>query len=248
MRLVAAHIELGKAEFGAIMDEVKKVAALVGLAIAVLILVGFLVPIGLALFLGDWLFGSMGWGILHGTLLLMGIAVAALLGALGTGGGTILRDLVVAVVIGVVVGVALALDLTNQLWATIGRELAPGIDEGVRPLVVGATALALLGAFLGLIIGARGGTSGAIAGLVGGAILGALLGAFSAITFGIQVGAAMGVTVALIAWLALMGAGAARRGIDTDALKARFYPDETIDMTKETIEWVRAQTPLGPKS
>ena len=38
------------------------------------------------------------------------------------------------------------------------------------------------------------------------------------------------------------------RGIDTDDLKSRYWPQETIDTTKETIEWVREQAPLGPKS
>jgi hypothetical protein len=45
-----------------------------------------------------------------------------------------------------------------------------------------------------------------------------------------------------------MGAAVARRGVDTDALKARFIPTATIETTKETIEWVREQTPLGRKS
>ena len=54
--------------------------------------------------------------------------------------------------------------------------------------------------------------------------------------------------VFLVAWPAAAGYGVARAGIDTDALKARFYPSQTINTTKETIEWVRARTPLGPKS
>ena len=33
-----------------------------------------------------------------------------------------------------------------------------------------------------------------------------------------------------------------------DSLKARFTPSQTIETTKETIEWVREQTPLGRKS
>ena len=44
-----------------------------------------------------------------------------------------------------------------------------------------------------------------------------------------------------------MGAGVAREGIDMDVLKARFWPRETIETTKETIEWVRKRTPLGPR-
>jgi len=56
------------------------------------------------------------------------------------------------------------------------------------------------------------------------------------------------VTVGLIAWPSTMGASLARTGVDTDALKQRFWPAATIDTTKETIEWVRARTPLGPRS
>jgi hypothetical protein len=39
-----------------------------------------------------------------------------------------------------------------------------------------------------------------------------------------------------------------RNGFDTKQLRDRFVPDVTIETTKETIEWVRAQMPLGPKS
>jgi hypothetical protein len=31
-------------------------------------------------------------------------------------------------------------------------------------------------------------------------------------------------------------------------MKARFYPQRTIDMTKETIEWARERMPLSRKS
>ena len=63
-----------------------------------------------------------------------------------------------------------------------------------------------------------------------------------------QVGAALGVLVALITWPILAGLDVARAGIDTEALGNKFKPDETINLTKETIEWVRARTPLVPKS
>ena len=89
---------------------------------------------------------------------------------------------------------------------------------------------------------------GAIVGLLAGAIVGALLGVLTALAPGPRVGAAIGVTVAFIAWPVLMGMGVARSGVDTEALKERFYPKATIDTTKETIEWVRKRTPLGPAS
>ena len=80
------------------------------------------------------------------------------------------------------------------------------------------------------------------------AIAGALLGALTAIATGPRVGAAIGVAVGLIAWIGLMGLDVARRGVDTDELKHRFWPERTIEVTKETIEWARERMPLSRKS
>jgi len=62
------------------------------------------------------------------------------------------------------------------------------------------------------------------------------------------VGAALGVWVALIAWPVFAGRDLLRTGIDGEAIKQRFMPDQTIELTKETIEWARSRTPLAPKS
>lgn len=176
-RLADAHVELAKAELADILDEVKRVAVLVGLAAGLLVFVGFLLPIGLLLFLGEWLFGSLGWGVLHGTEAFVAIAVSLVLAALG------------------IAGRRLALDLAGA--AALGVLVAAGL---------------------------------------------------TAVGLGLQVGSAIGVAVAWLAWPVLMGVRVAREGIDTDALKARFWPTQTIETTKETIEWVRERTPRGPKS
>lgn len=65
---------------------------------------------------------------------------------------------------------------------------------------------------------------------------------------GPQIGVGLGLFTLLAAWPVLAGVGVARSGIDTAAIKARFYPSQTIETTKETIEWVRERTPLGRKS
>lgn len=247
--LIGSHVELAKAEIADLMDEVKRMAALIGIAIAAFLLAGLLLAIGLPLFIGDALFGSMGWGILHGLLLLTALAVAMIVLALRVRGGVIRRSLLVGIVVGGVVGAVLGLDLTNRAWTALGDQVAGNVSADIRPLVVGAGVLAALGALLGLLLGARsGGAKGAVAGLIGGAILGALLGALTAVALGPRVGAAIGVTVGLLTWLALMGRGVASEGIDGEELKNRFWPRTTIETTKETIEWVREQTPLGPKS
>lgn len=209
-------------------------------------LLGLLLPIGLALFFGEWLFGSLGWGVLHASLLLMAIAVAAVLAALRVPGiGT---SLGVSLVLGALVAVLLGLNLPNQLYTQLGETALPGIEPGIRPLVVGVAVGAAVGALLLLLLGARaGGIAGAIGGLIGGAILGALAGAFSAITLSWQVAVATGIALALLLWPVVMGARLARGGLDRETLKSRFWPSTTIDTTKETIEWIRARLPLGPK-
>ena len=69
-----AHIDLAKAEMSAIGGEIARVAAFVGIAFAVVLLALILAVVGTSLFLADWLLGSMGWGVLHGVLLLSAIA------------------------------------------------------------------------------------------------------------------------------------------------------------------------------
>jgi hypothetical protein len=82
--------------------------------------------------------------------------------------------------------------------------------------------------------------------VVVGAAVGALLWAWTEVPRTVDV--ALGIWVGLIAWPILAGIGVARKGIDGEAFKQRFMPDQTIELTKETIEWVRARTPLAPKS
>jgi hypothetical protein len=245
-RLVIAHVELAKAELGAIMAEVGRVAMFAGLAFSMLFLAGLLIPIGLLLFLGDWLFGSMGWGILLGSLLLVDVAVLAGLLAVGIPGGRLGRWLLLALLLGVVVGILFGLDLTNSAWAMAGDAALTGTEAAMRPLATAVLTLGILGGIIGLVVGLRSGSAGG--GLTSGAVAGTVLGALTAVAMGPQVGAAFGVLVTLIAWPALAGMDAWRVGIDTEALKARFYPGQTIETTKESIEWVRQRTPLGRKS
>jgi hypothetical protein len=151
------------------------------------------------------------------------------------------------IVVGVIIGVALALNLPNQAYTAIGDATALPVEPGIRPLVVGL----LIGGFIGLIAGLfaavqmnaqRGGRFVALAGLT---VLGFALGAFTAITFGPQVGAGIGITVGYLTWMALMGTDVARTGIDVEALKNRFYPVQTIDTGKETLEWLQKRMPPG---
>ena len=59
--LIRSHINLAKAEFSEIADEIKRAAALGGIALFLLFLTGPLIVVGLLLFLGEAIFGSIGW-------------------------------------------------------------------------------------------------------------------------------------------------------------------------------------------
>ncbi|HEX5240216.1 MAG TPA: hypothetical protein VFW20_04385 [Candidatus Limnocylindrales bacterium] len=247
-RLLRAHVDLARAEAGEILDAAKRLVAFGALALGLVLVVAQLVLIGGLLFLGEWLFGSIGWGVLLGALLLLDVALVAVLAAIDIPVRNLGGAFVIGAIVGVVVGVVLALDLTHRGWSSLGDSVLTSVDPAWRATAIAVIVLAIVGAVLGLIAGARRGGGAAIGSAIGLAILGAIIGLLTAISIPVQVGAALGVLVALIIWPAITGVGAARHGIDGEALKAKFTPDETIGETKETIEWVRARLPLAPKS
>jgi hypothetical protein len=247
-RLLRAHVDLAKAEMGEIVDEVKRMVALIGVAIGVVVLAGLLFALGLLLFLGEWLFGSIGWGVLLGTLLLVDIAVAAVLLALDVKGARLGSSLLVALVVGIVVGVVLGFDLTHRGWTALGDTIASYYDASTRTVLLAIGSMAAVGAVLGLLARMRGGIGGALGGLILGAVVGALLGGLTVISLPPTIGAAIGVLVALVTWPILAARDLMRTGVDGEAIMKKFTPDETIGLTKETIEWVRARMPLAPKS
>jgi hypothetical protein len=254
-RLAAAHLELARSEMADILEEVKRVAGLVGLAVAAVIFAVLLVTVGTSLFLGEWLFGSMGWGILHFTELAAAVAIVAVLIAFDVPARNLVRGLLVATVLGVVVAIVAGLWLFNRLWETIGVAVAPNLDPATRPLVVGTVVGAVLGAIVGLLglTETRGRSAGgviasAIGSLLAGAVIGAALGAFSSITFSAQVAVALGIAATLGTWIGLCALELTRNQIDFEAWGRKFYPTQSIDSAKETMEWLRERTPLGPKS
>ena len=180
-------------------------------------------------------------------LAFVSIAMAAILLAVGVTGVRIVRSLALGIIIAILVGVVLWLNLPNQLYTAIGNATGLAVDPGIRPLVVGLILGATIGLFIGILVASSmsasgGGRAMAIVGVV---VLGTLVGAFTAITFSPQVAAAIAVTVAYVAWMAFMGADVARTGIDVEALKNRFYPVQTVETSKETLEWLQKRMPPG---
>jgi hypothetical protein len=319
-RLVEAHIELARAEFEEIGNEIKRIAALVGVAIGAGIYAALLLAIGLPLFLGDWIFGSIGWGLLHGVLVFVTITIAAGIMAAGIAPRRIAWAMLTGFVAGLAVAIILGSGLSNAVWKLAGDNLLPLAAEDVRPLAAALViAPVVLGLLLGLgylistllsdeprpttrsTIGERltfalplalyvGWLAGfgvaygqgiawfdwrllgvivagiaiveiaaiaigrwhvgmaTLTGLSIGAGIGVVVGVFSAIAFGWRVGIAIGFTVALGTIIVMLAYEARNIKFDEDTMKARFYPQRTIDMTKETIEWARERMPLSRKS
>jgi len=255
-RLVAAHIELARAELEEILEEIGRVAALVGVAVAMAIFAIILVTVGSSLFVGEWLFGSMGWGILLFTELAAAIALVSVLIALDLPADHLGRGLLVSTVVGVIVALVAGFYVFNRLWEAIGVAVAPGLDPATRPLVVGTVVGAVLGAVVGVLGGTQTGGGRSAGQVIGSAITcfilgglaGAALGAFSAITFAWNVAVALGIAVLLGTWIALCALEAKRAEIDPERWARKFYPSKSIDSAKETIEWVRERAPLKRKS
>jgi hypothetical protein len=179
IRVLRAHLDLARAEADEIKSEVTRTAALGGVAFASLILVAFLLPIGLFLFLGETLFGSLGWGVLHGTLLLVAAAVFAVLLALRSAG--LGRAMAIAFAIGLVVTIVFGTNALAIAYRQIADVFPAAADPGDVSFAVGAGIGVVIFGIVGVVLGARAGTAGAaIGGLVGGAAAGALLGLLGA--------------------------------------------------------------------
>ena len=247
-RLVTAHIDLAKAEMADIAGAVGRMVGLFAGAFVLVLFAVTLLSIGGLLFLGEWLFGSIGWGVLHGTVLLIDLALVAVLLALDVKGGRIGVSLLIAVVAGLIVGVVMGLDLTHRGWTSLGDQIAGQFDPNTRAVLLAVGASALVLGLLGFATGVRHGLGHALGRLLIWAIIGVLVGLLTVVSIPPTVGAALGVLVALVVWPILAGLDLARAGVDGEALKKKFTPEETINLTKETIEWVRARTPLVPKS
>jgi hypothetical protein len=179
IRLVRAHVDLAIAEANEIKGEVLRTIALGGLAAASLVLVAFLLSIGLFLFLGEWLFGSLGWGVLMGAEFLVAVAVFGVLAALRSSG--LARAVGIAVALGVVVSVVFGTNVLNTIYRQVAAQFATPADPGDISFLYGAAIGAAVLGIVGLLVGARGGSGSAAAGgLIAGVVVGALLGVLTA--------------------------------------------------------------------
>jgi hypothetical protein len=246
-RLLEAHLALARLEMAGIGREIGQLAGKLAAALALLLMfVGILVPVGSALFLGEWLFGSMAWGIVHGALSAVALAVMLLVSGLHVSTMRIAGATVLAFMAGLLTALALGLGWLHEAWRIIGEAVLGGMDPASQPLLAAVLFTGALLAVVGLLAGVRLAAPGervmgAVFGLLAGVVLGALLGALSAISYSLQPGVAIGIVVGLACWIAF--GLATLSGFDWQAFGYRFVPSATIDTTQETVEWIRTRMP-----
>lgn len=242
MRLVNAHVELLKAELkvtGA------GVGVIVGLALAALLLaflMFLLLYVGTWLFLGEWLMGSMGWGILHGLLFTIACIVPIGLDLAGGSVGAWGRGFLIAVLTTLVLSLLFGSNVLRDAAVSSGRQLqgSLALEPALLPTLTGlAFGAVVLGVVL-LAVGVRVGRPGPL--VVVGAILGAAAGAIlGSVTYDTRGAVAVAVTIGLITWLVATALVALRRGLDPAARYERLVPQASIDAMGDTKSFLERQ-------
>lgn len=251
-RMIDAHVALAKAEIGLITDRAKVALGLVAGAVALLVFAALVATVGTPLFLGEWIFGSMGWGILHAVLFGSSVAIVLVLKALDFSAARLGWTLLAAALVGFVIGGIFFLNLPHNAWVWAGDQVdvqtTLEIDPAYRPLVVAAAAGAIVGAVLGLVVGIWKGRSfsGAIGGLIGGAILLGALCAFTAISFSVECAVGLGIAVTLAVWPLFAALPLVDGTYDWDAFAASYWPGLTIETIRTTIGQVKLRLPDMP--
>ena len=238
-RLVSAHVGLLKAEIGEIIDQLKVIGTLAGVVLVLALLMANMLFIGGLLFLGEWLFGSIGWGLAHGVLLALALIVVLVMGILGAPARAALIGLLIALVLTVAIAVLCGSNVAYNAAVQIGANIAqPFGSPGVIALIAGAVIGALL--FV-LLLGRMAGRGGAIAGLFVGALMGGLVGwLIGGAPWTWPPAAGFAITIGLICW-PIVTAAVALPGLDPAERFSRLYPKQSIEAFAETRTFLEEQ-------
>ena len=241
-RLVLAHIDLLKAELTVTGQQL---AIIIGLAVAALLLVAllvFLIYIGTFLFLGEWLFGSIGWGLLHGSLFTICFILPIVLDLSGASVGAWVRGFATGVAVTILLSILFASNVLRDAAVNSAQRLEPNValEPALLPTLVGAVAgAALLGVVLGFV-GLRSGRAIRMLGL--GLLLGFVIGAIlGSVTFDTQGAIAVSLTIGLVTWIAVSVLLAVRRGIDPQGRYDQLVPRESMAAIGETKAYLQKQ-------
>jgi hypothetical protein len=238
-RLITAHVALLRAELTDIVAQLKVLGTIAGIVLVLALLTAETLYIGGFLFVGEWLFGSIGWGLAHGVLFALGLIIVLVLVALGAGRGGVAVGFLISAGLTVALALALGSNVKYDTATYLASQLPAPLDSaGAIAALAGALGVAVLL----LLVGWRlGGGSGAIAGLVVGLLIGAPLGWLAGgapWTWPPAVG--MAIAIGLLIWPILQLAISGPR-LDVSERFSRLYPRQSIDAATETKEWLEEQ-------
>lgn len=248
-------MELLQAEVSVALDELKVIIGLAVLALVLAILMGLLAFIGSALFLGEWLFGSIFWGVADGVLLIIAFIVPI---GINLAGGSVrawTQAFIVALVLGILMAIVFWLNWAHNAAVSFASQLQPSLNINPNWLVWLASGV-VVGIVLGIVfagIGLRLGLRRTIALFFGGFVVGFLVGAFFGyVRFTHREAIALAFTLGLILWVVFSGWFAVRRGFDTEARYANLVPRESMAQFAVTQaylveQWQRQRKKLSGK-
>jgi len=239
--LLKAHQALLQAELSEIGGEIGRIAAMVGGIVGIGFFMVLLLTVGGALFLGEWLFGSIAWGIALGTLICLAVIVAIALTIVAAPRRVLGGGFAVGLAVAVLAALLLAADLPHRIAKALADGLASGLDPHWATAMVGLVVVGVVLGVIGFVLAARvGGASagigGAALGLIAGALVGALLGGLHLSRHG---GIAIGIAVGLVCWP--LASVALLRGASFDP-SARFrglWPRESYEAALATKDWLQ---------
>jgi hypothetical protein len=252
MRMLEAHITLLRAELEITGKELGVILGLAFGAFAIAVLALILLYVGSFLFFGELLFGSMGWGIIHGTLLaaaLIGFVVVNLAGGQAERYGW-------GAAVGVAVGIIFAAMLLSNVGNTGGEAVSDWLSDRfvTEDLPFGEAWLVtlsglVLGGLIGLVVAAIIGWRSQLRGreLAGASVVGLVLGGFiGTIWLSTRYQAPDGVlglaiTIGFLTWIIAGAILAARAGFDPEARYANLIPRESIAAFEKTKDFVSEQ-------
>jgi hypothetical protein len=237
--LAQAHLDLLKAEINEIIGQIKLISAQAGCALVLLMMTGTLLYVGGFLFAGEWLFGSIGWGLAHGVIFGLALTVMLALAIVGASRRAAFWSFVLAMLVTILVAWVCGANVAYDAANNVAQQLAFPLNGTVAvALVAGAVIGAILFA---LMLGRVAGRGGFIGGLFVGAIVGLPIGFLIAAapwTWPPAIGFA--ITFGLIAW-PIFFAVLALPGLDPAARFAKLYPRNSIEAAKETRTWLEEQ-------
>jgi len=240
--LAQAHIDLLKAELAVSGRDLGVIAGLVLAAISFVVVALLLVAIGTFLFLGEWLFGSMAWGILHGTLFLVLLCVPIGIDLAGGPAVATIRGVATGLVVTLLLWLVFASNVLRDSAVNAGVSLQSSVrlEPALLPTLVGLVTGALVLGILLAILGSRRGMGVrlGVTGVVLGAIVGAILGS---VTFDTKGALAIALTVGYVVAIATSLLIAMRRGFDPERRYERLVPRESIAMAEETKRYLERQ-------